>query len=111
MRSVPAILVLLVTLMFGGAMNLLHDCPEQSLVAGAVEWGACDAPACWACDDPSGTGRDHVLDALEDGDDAPLAVPPAALMDSTPSLRSTRTAPSVVMSARVPDATPRPPRA
>lgn len=111
MRSIPAILVLLVTLMFGGAMNLLHDCPQRASGAGAVEWVACDADAGWACGDTAGAPCRHAMGAIEDGDDAPVVVNSATAKAFVESSTMTRTAPVFGACARVPDSAPRPPRA
>jgi hypothetical protein len=111
MRSFPAILVLLVTLMIGGAMNLLHDCPERSMVAGAVECVACEGSACWDCDDAAGSTCGHAVGVPEDGDDAPVVVPTAAAQELDAPVPMTRPTPSIGVSAHVPDAAPRPPRA
>lgn len=111
MRSFPAILVLLVTLMFGGAMNLLHDCPERSMVAGAVECGSCEASACWDCDDAAGSTCGHSVGMLDDGDDAPVVLTTTVAQELDAPVPMTRPTPSIGVSARVPDAAPRPPRA
>lgn len=111
MRSFPAILVLLVTLMFGGAMNLLHDCPERSVVAGAVECVACEVSDCSDCDDAAGSACGHAVGVPEDGDDAPVVVPTAAAQELDAPVPMTRPAPSIGVGTRVPDAAPRPPRA